>query len=333
MSVLVTGANGFVGAATVDRLLARGAEVRCLVRAGSDRRRLDAVLRRHARGELVVGSLASPRAAAEIVAGAETIVHLAARLRGAPADIFRDTVVASKNLIEAALDREKPPRIVLVSSFSVYGVAALARGSVVDETTAIEPEPLRRDVYAQAKIRQEKLFFDYRRERPYPLVVVRPGVVYGPGGSVLTTRVGLSLPGLFLFLGGDSLLPLSYVDNCAEAIACAAERGEPGEAYNVVDDDLPTARQFLARYEREVGKLRRVGVSYPVLWLGSQLIERYHRWSRGQLPAILTPYKIASMHKGMRYHNAKLKALDWQPIVSTDEALGRTFASVEGKAA
>ncbi|HZO11768.1 MAG TPA: NAD(P)-dependent oxidoreductase [Polyangiaceae bacterium] len=294
MSIVVTGANGFVGRAVVDRL------------PGARR--------------LVRGSLDSPREAAMAIEGAHTIIHLAARLRGAPADVFRDTVVASNNLIEAALAMRAPPRIVLTSSLAVYGVASLRRNTIIDETTPIESAPRRRDLYAQAKLRQEKLF----RDRYENLVVVRPGVVFGPGGTLLSTRVGLQVPGLFLFLGGDNRLPLTFVENCADAIVAVALRGVQGETYNIIDDDLPTAREYLSRY-RERTKLRHLPVPYPLLWLGADLLERYSTWSRGQLPAILTPYKVASMHKGMRYANAKLKTLSWQPRISMDEAIGRTL--------
>lgn len=302
MTVAVTGANGFVGRVVVERLRALGIGARCLLR----------------------GSLDSPRAAASSLDGARTVIHLAARLRGAPADVFRDTVVASNNLLEAAVALREPPRILLVSSLAVYGVAALRRNSVIDEHTPLEREPLRRDLYAQAKLRQEKLFWD----RYENLVVVRPGVVFGPGGTLLSTRVGLQLPGLLLFLGGDNRLPLTYVENCADGIVASALYGSEGEAYNIIDDDLPTAREYLNRYRSRVANVRHLPVPYPLLWLGADLLERYSRWSRGQLPAILTPYKVASMHKGMRYANDKLKTLGWRPAVSIDDAILRTFREV-----
>ena len=139
------------------------------------------------------------------------------------------------------LRRPRLPKVVLVSSFGVYGTAGIKRGALVDEDTPLEPNPERRDTYSQAKLRQEKLFRAYQERHGFPLVVVRPGVIYGPGGTPISSRVGLTVPGLFLHLGGRNLLPLTYVDNCAEAIVVAGERGaSDGQAYNVVDDDLPT---------------------------------------------------------------------------------------------
>src|SRR5204862_5238265 len=125
-----------------------------------------------------------------------------------------NTVVASKNLLEAIAAADRPIKVVLVSSFGVYGVAGLPRGHVVDEETPLEPHPERRDLYSQAKLRQEKLFREYQAKAGFPLVVLRPGVIYGPRGSRISTRVGLNLMGIFLHLGGDNLLPLTYVASC-----------------------------------------------------------------------------------------------------------------------
>jgi nucleoside-diphosphate-sugar epimerase len=330
VKVLVTGATGFLGTALVERLLARGEdEVRCLVRTGSDRTRLDALAARYpqAKIELFAGSLASKDAAAKAIDGVEVVYHLAASLLGAAADIFLNTVVASKNLLEAIVGAGRPIKVVLVSSFGVYGVADLPRGHVVDEQTPVEPHPERRDLYSQAKIRQERLFREYQARAGFPLVVLRPGVIYGPRGSRFSVRVGLEMFGLFLHLGGDNVLPLTYVDNCAEAIALAGRtEAANGQTYNVVDDDLVTARAYLRRYREEVKRVRAVPVPYPAMRAISTLVQRYHAYSKGQLPAIFTPYKTATSWGGNRFTNAKLKALGWRPLVSTEEGLRRAFA-------
>lgn len=330
MTTLVTGANGFLGVALVRRLLERGArDLVLLVRSGSDRRRLDEVLAAFpdARPELRVGSLSSVEEAARAVAGADVVLHLAAGLSGAAADIFLSTVVTSKHLLEAIERSGAKPKIVLVSSFGVYGVAEQGRGYLVTEDTPLEPHPERRDFYSQAKLRQERLFREVCARAELPLVVLRPGVIYGPGGSAFSARVGLSFPGVFLFLGGDNLLPLTYVDSCAEAIALAAEApAAVGGTFNVVDDDLPTCREYLRLYQRAVAPVRALPIPYPALRVLSGWVERYHRWSKGQLPAVFTPYKTQTSWGGNRFDNARLKALGWRPRVSTDEGLRRTFA-------
>lgn len=333
--ILVTGGTGFLGGALVERLLAHGErELQLTVRPGTRRDKVEGLAARHpgTRVRWVEGNLVSRADAARAVEGVDTIYHLAASLRGAPADMFLNTVVASKNLLEAVGDR-KPMRIVLVSSFSVYGVANLSRGAAVDEGTPLEPHPERRDVYAHVKLRQEQLFWDGAAKRGFELVVLRPGVIYGPGGSAFSTRVGLNLFGTFLHLGGRNLLPLSYVDNCAEAIVVAGRaRAAAGQVYNVVDDDLPTCRDYLAAYKQSVRPLRSVRVPYPALRLISIANQAYSRWSKGQLPAIFTPYKSATAWGGNRFDNAKIKSLGWRQVVPTPEGMRRNFDALRAAA-
>ena len=332
MKALVTGATGFLGSVLLTELALAGERaVRCFVRPGPKGTRLDALARAHpdAGFEPFVGTLTSQDDAIRAIEGVDVVYHLAAGLTGAAADLFLHTVVASKNLLEAVVRARKPPRVVLVSSFGVYGVAALDRGATIDESTPLEDHPERRDLYSQAKLRQERLFREYHARHAFPLTVVRPGVIYGPGGSPISTRVGLSLFGVFLHLGGNNILPLSYVENCAQAIVLAGRTARAvGETYNLVDDDLPTCREYLRLYRAQVKPLRTVPLPYPVTLAMSRLVERYHAFSRGQLPAVFTPYKTATQWGGNEFDNSKIKALGWKQAVPTEEGIRRTFASL-----
>jgi nucleoside-diphosphate-sugar epimerase len=264
--------------------------------------------------------------------GVDVVYHLAASMKGAPADMFLNTVVASKHLMEAAASA-RVRRVVVCSSFSVFGVAGLPRGSVVDENTPLESYPERRDVYAQAKLRQELLCRELAEKHGIELTVLRPGVIYGEGGSAMSTRVGLDLFGLFLALGGQNLLPLTYVENCADAIALAGQSAATaGQTYNVHDDDLPTCAEYLAGYQKAVKPLRVLPLPYRALSVLSYGLQAYHRWSKGQLPAVFTPYKVAAIWGGNRFDNSKLKGLGWRQLVPTSEAMQRTFNWLREKA-
>jgi nucleoside-diphosphate-sugar epimerase len=255
------------------------------------------------------------------------VIHLAAGLKGSAADLFLNSVVCSKNLLEAIAASGRKVKVVHVSSFGVYASAAMRPGEILTEESPLEPEPVRRDLYSYSKLRQEQLFHEYSRRHGIPLVVVRPGVIYGPRGSLLSVRVGLTLGPIFVFLGGRNRLPLTYVDNCADAIiAAAGSEAAVGQTFNIHDDDLPTCAEYLRRYRREVGRLRVVRIPYRATLLLSRLIERYHIRSKGQLPAILTPYKARANWKSMRFDNRKIKSLGWRPLISTDEGLRTTFA-------
>jgi nucleoside-diphosphate-sugar epimerase len=271
--------------------------------------------------------LTSEADVAQALNGINIIFHLAAGMRGSPADIFWDSVICSNRML-SVIKASRSLRIVLVSSFGVYGVAQSPRRSLVDENTPLEPFPEQRDPYSYGKWRQESQFREHQQRLGFELVVVRPGVVYGPGGGRLSTRVGLNLAGLFLHCGHGNILPLTYVDNCAEAIVIAGSHpAAAGESYNVHDDDLPTARSYLKQYKLYVRRIPSFPLPYFAIIGLSHLIKKYHRFSKGQLPSILTPHKSASLWKGNRFSNDKLKSLGWRPLVATQEGLRRTFQS------
>ena len=329
MKILVTGAAGFLGKAVVERLLAHGyTDIRCNLRRKEDISKLEELSNRYPNVsmEYCIGNLKHPEDAARAVRGAQLIFHLAAGKSGSPADLFLDSVVASRNLLDA-IAGDKSVRIVLVSSFGVYGVARLSRGARVNEETPLEPHPEWRDPYSHAKLRQERMFWEYQARRGFELVVLRPGVIYGPGGGHFSSRVGLKIGKWLLHLGGSNVLPLTYVDNCAEAIVVAgAHKHSAGQVYNVHDDDLPTCREYLREYKQHVARVKSIKVPFACLQLISRLLEKYNRYSKGQLPAVLTPYKVATEWRGNRFDNAKLRSIGWQQIVTTSEGLRRSFA-------
>ncbi len=333
MKVLVTGAGGFLGVNVVERLLAHGhTEIRCFLRDRGKAARLTALADSFpgCQLELCYGNLKSKSDCARAVAGVALVLHLAAGLKGAPAELFADSVVVSRNLLEALEARADMPlertRVVLVSSFGVYGVVDLSRGARVDESTPLEVHPEWRDPYSHSKLRQEQLFREYQKKDGFELVVLRPGVIYGPGGGAFSNRVGLQVGPVFFHLGGQNLLPLSYVVNCAEAIVLAATHPDSaGQVYNVHDDELPTASRYLREYKKHVRKLRSIRLPYCATRMLARSLEAYHRRSLGQLPAILTRYKAAAAWGGNRFDNTKLHALGWKQLVTTSDGMAQTF--------
>lgn len=330
--VLVTGATGFLGARVVANLLAHGApHVRCLVRPRSDLDRLGQAVGDDHRVELVQGNLLSREDCDRAVSGVAVIYHLAAGTgqKSFP-DAFLHSVVTTRNLLDAARRHRHLKRFVSISSFAVYTNRQKSRRDVLDESCAVEARPhLRGEAYCYAKVKQDELIAAYGAHHGIPYVLVRPGVVYGPGQNGISGRVGSGALGIYLHLGGGNRIPFTYVDNCAEAIVLAGVReGIEGEVINVVDDDLPTSREFLRLYKRNVRPFRSIPVpraaSYVMCWLW----ERYSKWSDGQLPPVFNRSAWHAYWKGSRYSNAKLKTrLGWTPRVSTAEGLKRYFDS------
>ncbi|WP_290659926.1 NAD(P)-dependent oxidoreductase [Aquabacterium sp.] len=333
MKVLITGSGGFLGKRIAESILRRGAEeLRLHFRQKPPQGMIEGLRQQfpNALIEVAQANLLARDSLQALVAGTDCIVHAAAGMRGAAADMFANTVVATRNLLDAAT-AQKIQRIVLISSFSVYHAETLAPHAVLDEATPIESVGVERGAYGYAKTRQEHLFLDYQKRFGFESVILRPGVIYGPGGGAMSSRVGINALGFFFSLGGRALLPLTYVDNCADAVAQAALKAPSGSAFNVVDDDLPTCNEYLKDYRQRVQKLRCIPVPHWAFMWGSKILVNYHRKSKGQLPAVFTPYVVNSMYRPLRYTNAALKAIGWQQRVSTAIGLTTTFQHLRSK--
>lgn len=324
---LVTGANGFIGVKVVENLLARGiSKLRCFVRPGSQCARLQAVLRTHPAGagvEIFTGDLRSREDCRAAVQGVAVVYHLAAGFEKLFAGAFMNSALATRNLVEAFLDHGRPRRFVNVSSFSVYSNLHLRRGALLDESCPLETRSQERwDAYGFGKIKQEEIVRDYGARRGLPYVILRPGAVYGPGKPDLSGRVGIKTFGFFIHLGGRNQLPLSYVDNCAEAIVLAGlVPGVDGEVFNVVDDELMTSRAFLAA-RRAARPFFAISLPYFLTRLLCACWEDYSRRSQGQLPPVFNRRRCAAEWQGNRYTNARLRErLGWRPKVPLAQAL------------
>ncbi|MGB2715283.1 MAG: NAD(P)-dependent oxidoreductase [Vicinamibacterales bacterium] len=331
--LLVTGATGFIGSRVVASLLERGfRNIRCFARPSSDRRRLEELAVRYPDGrlEFITGNLLSREDCVAAARDVTVVYHLAAGTgqKSFP-DAFMNSVVTTRNLIEASVAQKSLRRLVTVSSFAVYANGG-RHGHVLDETCPLESQPeLRGEAYCFAKVRQEELVAEYGRTSELPYVIVRPGYVYGPGKQYISDRVGIDTFGVFLHLGGGNTLPLTYVDNCADAIAMAGlTKGIEGGAFNVVDDDLPSSRQFLREYKRAVRRFPSIYVPHAVSYALCRLWEGYSRWSMGQLPPAFNRRRWDAYWKKTAYSNSRLKTrVGWTPRVSTTEGLRRFFSA------
>ena len=245
MTVLVTGAGGFLGGHLVDLLVERGDRVRVLARPGEDVVRLD-----EAGVEVCRGDLRDRASLDAAVAGVDSVLNCAARTGSwGPESEFRDVnVTGLEALVRAAL-AAGVRRFVHVSSISVHGTDV--RGWA-DETT-----PLRggADPYSRTKVEGERLLERLIAGEDAPVTIIRPGLIYGPRDTNSFARfAGLIERGGMPVIGsGHNRLPLVFVTDVAEGIVLATEADTTiGNAYLLVNDESVTQLDYFSTIAAEL---------------------------------------------------------------------------------
>jgi len=336
---LLTGATGFLGRRILRDLVNEDWSVRCAVRPSSDTDSLATFFgerwqEAQQQIDFVTGDLANEDFCSDITDGVDCVFHAAAALGGSPSSLVLNTVVPTRSLLTAAAS-QRARRVVLVSSLGVYGPQKLRRGSVLDESCPLDDAPARRDAYTYSKTLQEEVARSISAEHGLPLVVLRPGVIYGDERGVLSHRVGLQLGPLLLRMGGSQQIPFTYVENCAAAIVKAGLADDvDGQTINVVDDSLPTGREVLRRYRRSGHRLRTIPVPRWAIGCLARFNEWYSRRTEDQIPAVLTRHRANAMWRPLKYSNDRARRLlKWAPAVSLDEAFQRTLNSTSTESA
>jgi ornithine--oxo-acid transaminase len=321
---LVTGASGFIGGHVAERLLAEGHQVRCLVRSGSDTRRLERL-----GVELAPGSLENPRSLQRAAEGCAYVVHCGAMVSdwGTVEEIERVNVAGTRHLLAAA-GEAAVTRFVHVSSTDIYGYPGRA---AIEET---EPPGGFRNWYAQTKLSAEA---EVRQAAGAGLdtVVLRPATVWGPHSRETVGEIGGAIKGGYMLLvdGGRRIAGLVYIDNLVDAMVLALRHQQArGEAFNVTDGLPVTWRQFTDGLADGIGAPgARLSMPYGLAsGVGVCLEEGYRflrRTTRLSAPALLSRQAVHIMGTDQDFSNRKAReVLGWEPRVSYAQGMEATVA-------
>lgn len=318
MIILVTGATGFVGSHVAEALREKGHTVRTIARATSD------VAALKAWGvEIFAGDICDPVAVARACQGVEAVVHCAAKVgEWGPIDEYRKVnVQALETMLQASMGPALK-RFVLVSSLGVYE----AKDHFGTDETAQLPDR-HFDGYTTTKIEAERLALLYYRERNLPLVILRPGFIYGPRDRTIMPRILTNLKfRLVTYFGSrDKKLNNVYVGNVVEAVLLALDNpAAVGEIFNITDGQCVTKREFFETICR-LTKLPRPLLTYP-MWLARTLCQGFELAGRtlGVTP-ILNMARLKFMGLNLDYSIEKAKRkLGYNPSTSFEQGIKQT---------
>lgn len=250
MTVLVTGATGFVGSRIVHALRAREKPVRALVR---DRSRAGEL--RSWGVELVDGDMTDAGSLARAAEGCDAVVHLVA-VRQGPPQLFQRVMVDGTRFLVAAAEQAGVRRIVQMSALGT-----------TEETKDLVP-------YYGAKWEQEQLVMASQLE----WVIFRPSFVFGPGGGILPTfrRIAKLTPVTPIVGPGRQQIQPIWVDDVAAYFAAAVdEPAAAGRIFELGGPDAVTWNEFWERLKR-ANRISRPSVHVPMSFmrLNARLTER-----------------------------------------------------------
>ncbi|TBR25115.1 NAD-dependent epimerase/dehydratase family protein [bacterium] len=294
-TVLVTGAYGFIGRGVVDGLLGAGASV---VAVGRDAKKAAARLPGGKNLRFLQGDVAEPL---KFEGPLDYVVHAASPATpkvyvGDPLGALSANVWGTRNLLELA-EKAKVRKLLYLSSCEVYQTA----------------DPLSpRACYAEGKRMGETLCGAYHRQRGVPAVVARLFHTYGPGmdladGRVFADFVADAVAKRPISLQSDGLdrRPFCYLSDAVRALLTLLEKGEPGQAYDLANDEAELSVRELAELMVRL---------FP---------DRCPAVVGGKPPAGYVPSPVRRYSSDV----SKLKALGWSPSVGPEEGFRRTVES------
>ncbi|HWQ03159.1 MAG TPA: NAD(P)-dependent oxidoreductase [Candidatus Nitrosotenuis sp.] len=330
MKILVTGGGGFIGRHVVAEAQRRGHSLRILSRPASG----SPAYQTSSGIEVFRRDLRQPEGLTDAVSGVDAVVHCSAAMEGDLAAQLAVTVEGTKNLL-AAMQKADVRHIVGLSTFALYDYLELQVDAVLDEYSPLEERFETRAPYVRAKRLQEDLIREQASVRGWKWTIVRPAIVYGRGRTWFH-HLGMQLSAVrWVCLAGNALLPLIYVENCAEAIVNAVElQSASGTTLNLVDDDLPTRCRYIAALAQRTQPRPNVSeIPWGLLdsaartawWVNKKLL-----FSKVPLPDLLNPHSLHARCKPLRYSNQRAKeALRWAPRWNFEQGFQRSFTKEE----
>jgi dihydroflavonol-4-reductase len=241
MLAFVTGATGFVGSHVAAVLAEQGADLRVLVRAGSDLRNLEKL-----NADRVIGDLRDPVSIEKAVAGCEVVFHVAADYRlwvRDPDDMYRANVEGTRAILDAAR-KNGVRRVVYTSSVATMGFAANNNGHLADEASPVSLDNMIGH-YKRSKFMAEEVALEAGRSG-MDVVVVNPTTPVGEQDikPTHTGRIVLDFLKKKFPAYVDTGLNLVDVKECARGHVAALEKGKSGERYILGGENL-TLKQIL----------------------------------------------------------------------------------------
>lgn len=314
MHILVTGATGYIGRRLVERLAEQGHAVVAASRSATNASFPSRVTPRAL-------DVTDPGTFGDAFVGLDAVVHAAAMVGdwGAREAFFATDEGGTRNVLVAARTQNIPV-FIHVSSVAVYGLAH--QGAVTEDTPRVpRTDP---SAYTAAKSAAEDVV-DELRAQGYPVTVVRPANVYGPGSPLWTARPAAMIrKGMLSLPPGSGRSNTVYVDNvCALIETCLSDPRARGQTMHVADGGEQDFAAFFGQYAAAVGGR----VPLRPLWLLRALATGMEGVARlSGRPPLLTHEALGFiLFQGWFPMDHAREVLGFTPPISAEEGMRRTL--------
>ena len=326
MTVLITGASGFLGGALATALVQRNKNVRVFARKTSNLAHL-----KDLPVEIAYGSLEDKASVIPAFTGIEIVYHCAALSNdwGRWEEFYKTNVLGVQNLLTAAKGTEEFKRFVHISTSDVYGYPDKA----CDESYPITDIGL---PYNRSKGLGEKAVWDCYKETGLPITVIRPVTIYGPRSKDIVAEIAelLRKKQMVLINHGQSHAGLLYIDNAVEGIIKAATSPNTiGGAYNLRDESNETWKQYVEALADGL-HTQRPSIHLPAgLALSlARALEALYSILHIQSRPLLTRHAVYLMFRDQGYSIRKAKHdFGFQSKVTFAEGINRTVEWLKSK--
>lgn len=248
---LVTGASGFLGSFVVERLVERGARVRCLLRKSSSRAFLP-----NGEIEVAIGDVTDLESLRSAVVDVDVVFHLAGLIKARrPEEYYRVNYLGTVNLLEACREHaDRLRRVMVVSSQAAAGPSA--PGEPISEESPCRPVT----PYGRSKREAEQAVAAFHRH--LPLTVVRPPTIYGPRDRETLMLFRLAARGIRPSLAGGGEVSVIHASDLADGILLAAAHPVAiGQTYFMAGDETPSMDELMGAIART---FRSGGIALPI---------------------------------------------------------------------